>query len=72
MYQEDHGIIHNKFYDKKLGKEITFGSLRKQALLRNNSIFEKIGNQDDGQWADPRVEPIWITATKQVDNFLTI
>lgn len=48
MYQEDHGIIHNRFYDRKLQANITFGT------------------QLDGLWADPKVEPIWITAAKQV------
>ncbi|CAF0874983.1 unnamed protein product [Rotaria sordida] len=47
MYQEDHGIIHNRFFDTKLQKLVTFDT------------------QDEGQWSDPRVEPIWITATKQ-------
>jgi len=23
-------------------------------------------SRDEGQWSDPKVEPIWITATKQV------
>ena len=53
MYQEDHGIIHNRFYDKKLQKPITFGTL------------------DEGQWADPKIEPIWITATKQVGQIFS-
>ncbi|CAF2432949.1 unnamed protein product [Rotaria sp. Silwood2] len=47
MYQEDHGIIHNRFFDTKLGKIVTFDT------------------RDEGQWSDPKVEPIWITATKQ-------
>jgi hypothetical protein len=25
-----------------------------------------LGSRDEGQWSDPKVEPIWITATKQV------
>ncbi len=25
-----------------------------------------LGTRDEGQWSDPNVEPIWITATKQV------
>ncbi|UJR26834.1 hypothetical protein I4U23_008147 [Adineta vaga] len=47
MYEEDHGIIHNRFFDTKLQKLITFGT------------------GDEGQWSDPKVEPLWITATKQ-------
>ncbi|CAF3395042.1 unnamed protein product [Rotaria sp. Silwood1] len=47
MYQEDHGIIHNSFYDRLLNKTIG------------------MGNRDDGQWSDPNIEPLWITATKQ-------
>ncbi|CAF0903576.1 unnamed protein product [Rotaria sp. Silwood1] len=47
MYQEDHGIIHNRFFDTNIKKSITFDT------------------RDEGQWADPKVEPIWITATKQ-------
>jgi hypothetical protein len=26
----------------------------------------RLGSRDEGQWADPKVEPLWITATKQV------
>ncbi|CAF0733735.1 unnamed protein product [Adineta ricciae] len=47
MYEEDHGIVHNRFFDTKLQKAITFGT------------------GDEGQWSDPKVEPLWITATKQ-------
>ncbi|CAF4899657.1 unnamed protein product, partial [Rotaria sp. Silwood1] len=47
MYQEDHGIIHNSFYDRLLNKTIG------------------MSNRDDGQWSDPNIEPLWITATKQ-------
>ncbi|CAF1083781.1 unnamed protein product [Rotaria sordida] len=47
MYQEDHGVIHNSFYDRLLNKTIGMSS------------------RDDGQWSDPKVEPLWITATKQ-------
>ncbi|CAM4899115.1 unnamed protein product [Rotaria socialis] len=47
MYQEDHGIVHNSFFDRLLNRTIG------------------MGNRDDGQWSDPNVEPIWITATKQ-------
>ncbi len=25
-----------------------------------------LASRDEGQWSDPKVEPIWITATKQV------
>ena len=67
MYQEDHGIIHNKFYDTKLQKEITFGRLEKFSSKTNRIV--EIGTGDDGQWADPKIEPIWITATKQVRNY---
>jgi hypothetical protein len=28
MYQEDHGIIHNSFFDTKLNKTIEFGKLK--------------------------------------------
>ncbi|CAF4157282.1 unnamed protein product [Rotaria sp. Silwood2] len=47
MYPEEHGIVHNSFYDRLL--KLTIG----------------LDNRDDGQWSDPKVEPIWITATKQ-------
>ncbi|CAF1537915.1 unnamed protein product [Rotaria sp. Silwood1] len=47
MYPEEHGIVHNSFYDRLL--KLTIG----------------MNNRDDGQWSDPKVEPIWITATKQ-------
>ncbi|CAF1300171.1 unnamed protein product [Rotaria magnacalcarata] len=47
MYQEDHGIVHNSFFDRLLNRTIGMSS------------------RDDGQWSDPNVEPIWITATKQ-------
>ncbi|CAF1455374.1 unnamed protein product [Adineta ricciae] len=47
MYQEDHGVIHNTFYDRLLNKSIGMSS------------------RDEGQWSDPSIEPIWITATKQ-------
>ncbi|CAF3673563.1 unnamed protein product [Adineta steineri] len=47
MYQEDHGVVHNTFFDRLLNKSIGMGS------------------RDDGQWSDPNVEPLWITATKQ-------
>ena len=29
-------------------------------------LYLTLGSRDDGQWSDPKVEPIWITATKQV------
>ncbi|CAF2876113.1 unnamed protein product [Rotaria sp. Silwood2] len=39
----------------------------------HNSLYDRLlkltigmNNRDDGQWSDPKVEPIWITATKQV------
>ncbi|CAF3335834.1 unnamed protein product [Rotaria socialis] len=47
MYQEDHGIIHNRFFDTNLQKIVTFDT------------------RDEGQWSDTKVEPLWITATKQ-------
>lgn len=50
MYEEEHGVIYNSFFDKLLNKTINMGS------------------RDEGQWSDPRVEPIWITATRQVDS----
>jgi len=25
-----------------------------------------LGTRDEGQWSDSKVEPLWITATKQV------
>jgi len=69
MYEEDHGIIHNRFFDTKLQKLITFGKKKYHSLIIMNFF---IGTRDEGQWADPRIEPIWITATKQVENFLMI
>lgn len=30
-----------------------------------------VGTRDEGQWP-PNVEPIWITATKQVENLFSI
>ncbi|CAF5197763.1 unnamed protein product, partial [Rotaria magnacalcarata] len=47
MYQEDHGIIHNRFFDTNLQKIVSFDT------------------RDQGQWSDAKVEPLWITATKQ-------
>ncbi|CAF4674343.1 unnamed protein product, partial [Rotaria sp. Silwood2] len=47
MYQEDHGIIHNRFFDTSIKKNVS------------------LDTRDEGQWSDPKVEPIWITATKQ-------
>lgn len=28
MYQEDHGIIHNRFYDTELKNMVTFGKYK--------------------------------------------
>ncbi|CAF1419421.1 unnamed protein product [Adineta steineri] len=33
-----------------------------------NHISIATGSRDEGQWSDPKVEPIWITATKQKKN----
>ncbi|CAF4396234.1 unnamed protein product [Rotaria sp. Silwood2] len=40
MYPEEHGIVHNSFYNRLL--KLTIG----------------LDNRDDGQWSDPKVEPI--------------
>ena len=32
----------------------------------------KLGTGDEGQWSDPKVEPLWITATKQVESHFVI
>ncbi|CAF2632600.1 unnamed protein product [Rotaria sp. Silwood2] len=47
MHQEEHGIVHNTFFDRLLN--ITIG----------------MNHRDNRQWSDPKVEPLWITATKQ-------
>ncbi|CAF1261505.1 unnamed protein product [Rotaria sp. Silwood1] len=47
MYQEDHGVVYNIFYDRLLN--ITIG----------------MNDRDNRQWSNPKVEPLWITATKQ-------
>ncbi len=33
MYEEDHGIIHNRFFDTKLQKLITFGKKKYHSLI---------------------------------------
>jgi hypothetical protein len=34
--------------------------------------FFVVDTRDEGQWSDPKVEPLWITATKQVEDFFVI
>ncbi|CAF1312841.1 unnamed protein product, partial [Rotaria sp. Silwood1] len=42
------------------GMQATFST-----MTYPNHISIVTGSRDEGQWSDPKVEPIWITATKQ-------
>ncbi len=53
------------FYDRLLKKTISMG-LYLYILSLKTKIGIRLGSRDEGQWSDPKVEPIWITATKQV------
>lgn len=69
MYQDEHGIVANRFYDQALNKTIDMCQLNLIDLqgrdeTQHYCLF--VASRDEGQWADPKVEPIWITATKQV------
>lgn len=66
MYQEDHGIVHNRFYDTQIQKQVTFGKIKHFLWGFLLKFIFLIDTRDEGQWSDPKVEPIWITATKQV------
>ena len=66
MYQEEHGFIHNRFLDTKIQKVVTFGRHVENFLVNYMRIFV-VDTRDAGQWSDPKVEPLWITATKQVE-----